>query len=392
MTTRQPLTALLCLTAALQLTACASFGADPDDASATLMEVSPRHSGETFLNPIYTTTGFEQGTVWEFVKRSWDAPDADPPGKIPVAKLDPDAFKARVTEGVRFTWVGHASVLVELDGARILTDPIWSERCSPVGFAGPKRFHAPGIPWDKLPEIDAVIISHDHYDHLDMDTIKALAARGVPFFVPLGVGAHLREWGVTKVTELDWWQHADVNIASGASIQLAPTPARHFSGRSLSDRNTTLWASWAIIGPSKRVWFGGDTGIYEEGFAEIGQKLGPFDLTIIPVGAYDPQWHDVHLDPEEAVLTHQLVRGAVMFPVHWGTFDLALHTWNDPITRLLKAAAAADVRLAMPPPGQPVRVGVDEAMTHWWDLKAPSKTPSTTKAPQTTQDTPQTAP
>jgi L-ascorbate metabolism protein UlaG (beta-lactamase superfamily) len=354
-------------------TSCASFGADPDDLSGELMERSLRYSGETFRNPERTTTGFEDGKTWELLKRTWDAPDADPPGKIPVAKLDPDAFKERVQDGVRFTWVGHASVLVELDGARVLTDPIWSERCSPFTWVGPKRFHAPGIPWDKLPQIDAVIISHDHYDHLDMETVKQLDARGVAFFVPLGVGAHLREWGVKRVTELDWWQHADITAPSGQTIHLSPTPARHFSGRSLLDRNTTLWASWAIIGPTRRVWFGGDTGIHEEGFKEIGKRMGPFDLTIVPIGAYDKQWHDIHMDPEEAVAAHQLVGGAVMFPIHWGTFDLALHPWREPLERLLKAASAASIRLAMPRPGQPVRVGVDEAMDPWWDQMAPRK-------------------
>jgi L-ascorbate metabolism protein UlaG (beta-lactamase superfamily) len=380
-----PRAALLAL-AALLATNCLAFGADPDESAQALIARSPRHSGESFINPERTTTGFEQGSFGEFFKRSWRAPDPRPAGPIPVAALPDGVFDTRIANGVRFTWVGHASVLVELDGARVLTDPIWSERCSPVSFAGPQRFHAPGIPWDKLPEIDAVIISHDHYDHLDMETVKELDKRGVPFFVPLGVGTHLRRWGVKQVTELDWWEHADITSPTGATLQLGPTPARHFSGRSLTDRNSTLWASWAIIGPTRRVWFGGDTGIHETGFKEIGDKLGPFDLTIIPIGAYDPQWHDVHMNPEEAITAHTLVRGGVMFPIHWGTFDLALHTWRDPIDRLLAAAQAQQVTLALPMPGLPVRVGVDTANEPWWNLKTTKNTLNKKDATKTSKD------
>jgi L-ascorbate metabolism protein UlaG (beta-lactamase superfamily) len=210
--------------------------------------------------------------------------------------------------------------------------------------------------------VDAVVISHDHYDHLDVPTVKALAARGARWVVPLGVGAHLRAWGVpeARITELDWWEAARVG-----DLTLTATPARHFSGRGLGDADRTLWAGWAIAGPAHRVFYSGDTALHEE-FAEIGRRLGPFDLTMIESGAYDALWADVHLGPEQAVLAHRLVRGDVMLPVHWGLFDLALHGWTEPMERVLVAARRAGVRVASPRPGGMVEPSALGAVERWW--------------------------
>jgi L-ascorbate metabolism protein UlaG (beta-lactamase superfamily) len=210
--------------------------------------------------------------------------------------------------------------------------------------------------------VDAVVISHDHYDHLDVPTVKALAARGARWVVPLGVGAHLRAWGVpdARITELDWWEAARVG-----DLTLTATPARHFSGRGLGDADRTLWAGWAIAGPAHRVFYSGDTALHEE-FAEIGRRLGPFDLTMIESGAYDALWADVHLGPEQAVLAHRQVRGAVMLPVHWGLFDLALHGWTEPIERVLVAAERAGVRVASPRPGGMVEPAALGPAERWW--------------------------
>ncbi len=264
--------------------------------------------------------------------------------------------------GLRVTWLGHSTLLVEIDGQRVLIDPVWGERVSPFAFMGPKRFYEPPLSLDDLPPVDAVILSHDHYDHLDMPTVRALAERGVRFVAPLGVGAHLAHWGVRDehITELDWWESVTVG-----ALMLTATPARHFSGRGLSDAGRTLWAGWVIAGPAHRAYYSGDTS-FDEFLAEIGERLGPFDVTMIEVGAYDAMWADVHLGPEQAVRAHALVRGDVMIPVHWGLFDLALHGWTEPIERVLVAAGQAGVRVATPRPGEfvePARVG---DVARWW--------------------------
>jgi L-ascorbate metabolism protein UlaG (beta-lactamase superfamily) len=264
--------------------------------------------------------------------------------------------------GLRATWLGWSSVLVEIDGRRVLTDPIWSERCSPSTLVGPKRFHAPPIPLGELPPIDVVVISHDHYDHLDMPVVKALASRGTRFAVPLGVGAHLERWGVpsAQITELDWNQSVEVG-----ALHITATPSRHYSGRNPRYNNETLWASWVVKGPSHRFYFSGDTG-YSEAFRAIGAEHGPFDLTLIKIGAYDETWAEIHMNPEEAVRAHQDLRGRVMLPVHWATFNLGFHAWREPADRTLAAARKAGVTLVVPRPGQAIEPAGLPAVETWW--------------------------
>jgi L-ascorbate metabolism protein UlaG (beta-lactamase superfamily) len=218
------------------------------------------------------------------------------------------------------------------------------------------------LPLDQLPPVDAVLLSHDHYDHLDEPSIRVLNQRVPAFVVPLGIGAHLQYWGVpaAKIRELDWWGQTRVG-----EIELTATPARHFSGRSLSDADKTLWAGWSLRGPRHRVYYSGDTAMFP-GFKEIGARLGPFDATLIEVGAYDRMWADVHLGPEQAVQAHRDVQGKLMLPVHWGTFNLALHAWTEPVERLLVAAARASVNVVVPRPGESIEPSKPPPPAPWW--------------------------
>ncbi|HKP16376.1 MAG TPA: MBL fold metallo-hydrolase, partial [Gemmatimonadaceae bacterium] len=245
---------------------------------------------------------------------------------------------------------------------RLLVDPVWAERTSFVSFAGPRRFFAPPLPLAELPEVDAVILSHDHYDHLDESLVRAIAARGLRWIVPLGVGRWLARWGIAArdVTELDWWDTTRVG-----AVTLTATPARHFSGRGIGSTDQTLWCGWAIVGAERRVYYAGDTAMQLE-FSEIGERLGPFDLTMIEVGAYDRLWPDVHLGPEQAVAAHRLVRGTAMLPLHWGTFDLALHGWTEPIERTLAEASRDGVLVATPRPGGMVEPIDGISSVLWW--------------------------
>ena len=285
-----------------------------------------------------------------------------PGGPVPLA--DPPDHTG--SEAFAVTWLGHATALLEIDGYRVLTDPVWAQRCSPSRTVGPQRLHPSPLPLEALPALDAVVISHDHYDHLDMGTVRALArTQRAPFVVPLGVGAHLRAWGIApdRIIELDWNSHAVVG-----ELTLICTPARHFSGRFLS-RNNTLWASWAICGPRHRAFFGGDSG-YTRSFAEIGSEHGPFDLTLLPIGAYNKSWPDIHMNPEEAVAVHRDLSGdaGVLVPIHWATFRLAPHPWAEPAERLLTAAADSAVSLAIPRPGGRVVPAGPTDLETWWRL------------------------
>ena len=292
-----------------------------------------------------------------------------PPAPVPLATprlLDGAA------SGLAVTWFGHSTALIEIDGYRVLTDPVWSNRCSPSDVLGPERMHPPPLPLEALPAVDAVVISHDHYDHLDTDTVSALArSQWAPFVVPLGVGAHLRSWGIPepRIIELDWGEHTQLE-----QLTLVCTPARHFSGRFLS-RNNTLWASWALLGPTRRAFFAGDSG-FTNSFADTGREYGPFDLSLMPVGAYNRSWPDIHMNPEEAVQAHVQIgakESSLLVPIHWCTFRLAPHPWAEPIERLLAAAETADVRIVVPRPGGRVDAGEPAELDPWWRLDDESR-------------------
>lgn len=234
------------------------------------------------------------------------------------------------------TWIGHATVLLRMDGLTILTDPSWSERASPLSWAGPRRLVPPGLPFEELPHVDAVIISHDHYDHLDLATVKRLAAEHDPLFVvPLGLKAWLADRGITRVEERDWWGRVELR-----GVTLVCLPAQHFSQRTLWDSNRRLWATWAVLGPSRRFYFSGDTGYFPL-FKAFGERLGPFDLAAVAIGAYLPPeiMRAMHVTPEEAVQVAEDIRARVLLGVHWGTFDLAEEPVGEPPERMRAEAA-----------------------------------------------------
>jgi L-ascorbate metabolism protein UlaG (beta-lactamase superfamily) len=287
-----------------------------------------------------------------------------PPGVIPVAS-PLDAWATPVgTSGLRVTWLGHSTMLLELDGLRVITDPVFGNRLGPVSFAGPKRFHAPPVTVSQLPKLDAILVSHDHYDHLCKTTMRELAALRVPVVTSLGVGAHLEKFGVAPelITELDWWES---HTLAGGDLAFTAAPAQHFSGRIGGGRNTTLWSSWSIQSANHKIYFSGDTGLTAE-MATIRERLGPFELVMLEIGAWHPAWGDIHLGPENALAAFELLGKGTLLPVHWGTFDLGLHPWAEPAETLLALAAQRDARILTPTLGAPFEPALVEGPTPWW--------------------------
>lgn len=278
------------------------------------------------------------------------------------------------------TWLGHATAVVDIDGARVITDPVLSGRCSPSRLVGPARMHSAPLSASQLPPLDVVLISHDHYDHLDMDTVTTIADTqpDAVFVTTIGVGAHLASWGIAedRIRQADWWEEVVVPTRAG-ELRFTCGPARHFSGRWLA-RNLTQWGSWAIAGRDHKVFFSGDTG-HSERFEDVGARLGPFDLTLIAVGAYDVMWPDIHVNPEEALSVHRMVSpgsgsDSVFIPIHWGTFNLARHPWGEPIARLQADARPDTPTILVPQPGGSIdlthRTGTGVAQPGWWEASA----------------------
>jgi L-ascorbate metabolism protein UlaG (beta-lactamase superfamily) len=340
----------------------AQMGARASGARAERVWRSPQFADGRFRNTVPATEVAIASAPRLIAAALTDRDRRRPHAPIPV--LSPETGGDH--RGLHVTWYGHSSALVEIEGRAVLLDPVWSERCSPSRLVGPKRMHEPPVALSALPPLDAVLISHDHYDHLDMETIRTLVdLQTVPFLVPLGVGAHLERWGVpaARIVELDWTESHTV-----AGVTFTATPARHFSGRGFS-RDETLWVSWVIAGPTRKVFYSGDTG-YFPGFAEIGAGHGPFDATLVQVGAYGDAWPDIHMRPEDGVATHVDVRGGLMIPVHWGTFNLALHDWAEPVDRVWREAKDRGVQLAVPRPGERIDVDDPPAVDGWWQAIA----------------------
>jgi L-ascorbate metabolism protein UlaG (beta-lactamase superfamily) len=330
------------------------------------MIAAPNFVDGRFVNPSGRRPpgGASLGVMKEFF---FDGHKRVPRGALPMVSPI-ESWRERVRTGLRATWLGHSTTLLELDGARILTDPVWADRASPSSMVGPKRFHRPPVALDALPPLDAILVSHDHYDHLDASAVRELARLSTaPFVTALGVGAHLERFGVPheRIIELGWWERAEI---PGTEVTVTASPAQHFSGRGAFDRNKTLWASYTFTGPRHRVFFSGDTGLEPE-LANIGRKLGPFDLVMLEVGAWNELWGDIHLGPAQAIEAHRLLGSGAFLPVHWSTFDLALHVWDEPILALEQAARDRSLPLLAPRLGQAFDVvALDElpALDAWW--------------------------
>ena len=290
----------------------------------------------------------------------------------PLPAIDPRPGWARPADtGLRATWLGHSTVVVEQDGARILTDPVWGLRASPSQLFGPKRFQPIPVAIDALGPIDLVVVSHDHYDHLDAASVAALARQGLRFCTSLGVGAHLETFGVPaeQIVELDWWDsHRFTTLDGRSEFVITAAPSQHFSGRGAFDRNRTLWSSFVITSEHHRVFFSGDTGLTDE-YREIADRLGPFDLVMLEVGAFHPAWASIHLGPANALEALDLLGGGTLLPIHWGTFNLALHDWDEPVESLIALAPARAAKLMLPKLGvatEPSRIDPSVAVDPWW--------------------------
>ena len=326
------------------------------------IEASPRFNGRIFVNTHPIAPGLKPGVERPSLKSFIFGGE----GRVPAGPLPIENPLARWNTpnetGLRVTRLVHSTLLIEIDGARILTDPVWAQRASPVAFAGPKRFHAPPVPLAALPLLDAVIISHDHYDHLDRATIYALAKTPVPFITSLGLGAPLEKWGVPadRITELDWWESTTVR-----GVVITAAPAQHFSGRGFTDRNATLWSSFNLRGPTRDFFYGADSGLTDE-YTEIAARLGPFDMVSLEIGAWHPAWGDIHLGPTNAISAYRMLGSGILLPIHWGTFNLAGHPWTEPAETILRGATAAGIRLAMPKYGEPVEPSRLGEVDPWW--------------------------
>lgn len=337
------------------------LGGEVEGVRAELLKKSPQFKNGKFLNlqttdmtmpPLSVLTSIlTQGTI------------NDPDTTI-ISRPFNQSDYAKINKEAKLTWFGHSSVLLNIDGKNLLIDPVFSQRASMFSFMGPKRYaYTNHVTVDDMPNIDAVIISHDHYDHLDHETFLKLKSRVSRYFVPLGVGTHLEAWGIPaeQISELDWWGEIDFN----ETIKLAFTPSRHFSGRGIRDRFTTLWGSWVIQGAEQKLYFGGDSG-YSESFKKIGEKYGPFDFAMLECGQYSKYWPDIHMMPEQTAQAGTDLKAVNVMPIHWGKFTLSIHNWREPVQRFVKASTAHEYNVLIPELNATFVVPDTTSISPWW--------------------------
>lgn len=351
---------LLILSVFIFVNRTSQTGQKPSGERLLRIEKSPNFDGKNFQNTVPTKMDAPPFAAFrEMMKKV--------PARIPQAPIQTNAinlslYNSAKPDEVIVTWLGHSTALIKINGTTILIDPVFSRRASLFQFVGPKKFeYTNKFELNNLPPIDLVLLSHDHYDHLDYKTIKALKDKTEKFIMPLGVGSHLERWGVdtSKIIELDWWEQSIFN-----GLTLTATPGRHFTGRFFNDRFKTLWCGWSIAGNNKRIYFSGDSG-YFDGFKEIGEKLGPFDLTMIECGQYSQYWPAIHMSPEESVHAAIDVQSKKAMPIHWGKFKLSIHNWNEPPARFLNKANELGLKVITPLIGQTFSID-ENPNDEWW--------------------------
>ena len=330
------------------------------------IQSSPQSQNGAFVNPNGVAIKLFSQESWETMKEYIFGKRIDPKPLIdlPIHRLHPEQWKNHLAEEFSFSWLGHSSILISMENHLILVDPVLEERASLFSWIGPKRFHPSPVTAEEFPEIDVVLITHDHYDHLEKSTLVTINGKVKHFVVPLGIGALLENWGINpeKITELDWWE-----TYSSGSLKFHATPAVHYASRGLFDRNQRLWCSWTIVGKKKKAFISGDSG-YFDGFKDIGERLGPFDVTFLKIGAYSDKgtWRELHMTPEEAGQQNLDLRGQLMVPLHWATFDLGLHPWYEPIERLVTFAEQESITLITPEVGEKINLLGESNTDHWW--------------------------
>jgi len=336
------------------------LGAKANHAECGSFQKSKNFVEDRFVNPVPTSMNRPPN---EAFRKMIQATGRRPQGMLKTYPIDRESYAVPSDSTIRLTWLGHSTLLIKIDQIVLLTDPVFSKRASVVSFMGPRQFdYTHDYSIDDLPPVDLVLITHDHYDHLDYRSIKKLSERVNHFLVPLGVGAHLKKWGVPpeKIYELDWWNEITIN-----GLTLVSTPARHFTGRRISQRFTTLWCGWAILGSSGRLYLTGDSG-YFPGFREIGEKLGPFDLSFMECGQYSPYWPSIHMQPEESVQAAIDSKSVRAMPIHWGKFSLSMHPWNEPPNRFRIKAQESGLSTFIPEIGKTISVR-SFTEEEWWN-------------------------
>jgi L-ascorbate metabolism protein UlaG (beta-lactamase superfamily) len=352
---------------------CSAFGKDPHGSHLEKIKASTHYdlSRDQFINrrPDVIEKMRENQNMFTLTLRFLFSGDQNqrPSDKLPEIKPDMEDFLKK-SDGMKFIWFGHSTFLVNLEGKIILFDPVFSGSAAPFSFMI-KRFQDAVLKLEELPPVDYIILSHDHYDHLDMETIEFFKNKSTKFITPLGVISHLKEWGIAdnRLTELDWWESISID-----ELQIVCTPAQHFSGRKGTNGNKTLWGSWVLIGKTERMYFSGDSG-YDDHFKSIGNKYGPFDVAFIENGQYNEQWRAVHVLPEETAQAFLDLKGKKLIPVHWGMFDLSLHSWYEPIEKLEEQANKKNIDLLTPKFGQIVKTKEENLFEKWWKNFIPTK-------------------
>jgi len=362
---KSSLALILIILGGLMFNSCGTFGSRPEGSYLDNILKSPHYNSEkkSFVNRRPKTEmkkdNEEMGFGFVF---EWFAgvKDSEPKSALPEVKPNLKDFLEPSKE-LKVIWFGHSTFLLNMSGKIVLVDPIFSGAASPFSFMV-KRFQRPVLDLNELPEVDTIVISHDHYDHLDMESIKFFVDKKTKFVTPLGVGSHLRKWGVQpeRISELDWWEKKELG-----GVSFIATPAQHFSGRGVFDADQTLWASWVIQNKDHNIYFSGDSG-YDTHFKTIGDKYGPFDLAFIENGQYNDKWKDVHMMPDQAAQAYFDLRAKKYFPIHWGMFKLSMHTWYDPIVEISNIADMRDINLVSPKLGEIISITDDLKTDRWW--------------------------